>query len=121
MLVIQYVETCLPCYVNDHCNGDDELLLGVSVTPRMSAREVWQGLCDEWRNNGDKAPAEYTDSQFCTESLRIFTLDGFDKPFAPNLEVPDEDDDTHEWPQAWFRVSWGAPDESGRAEGGSDA
>jgi len=43
---LTHVDTCLSCYVQDHCNGDNELLLGVPVDRNTRAWQLRAALLD---------------------------------------------------------------------------
>ena len=110
---VSHVDTCLPDYVLDHCNGDDELLVGLSLG--TSAEEAADSIAEEC-GNSDKVPAELSHEAIreaaaatCAHvDLRYIDSDG-----NPCDEAP-EDRDSEE-PQAWFRVTWVESDDEPQA------
>lgn len=104
---VTHVDTCLSCYVQDHCNGSDELLLGVTVDGNTTYQQVRDALLDEWRTYGDKAPDEVTDELFEAAVDEQFSTADANAVFDKSLEVPDEDaEQDGESCMAWFRVTW---------------
>lgn len=103
---ISHIDTCLSCYVLDHCNGDDELLLGVPVSRGSRMFQVRQSLRDEIEALSTDKPGFSYDAAHAAvaEAFKgVHPLRAFDS----RLE-PDSDDETAETCYAWFRLSWDA-------------
>lgn len=107
-LSISHVDTCLPCYVQDHCNGDDEMLLGVPVDSSSRNHQVRDSLIDEVRNYGDKLPDSITDNEVKAAIIDLFKQA---HPFGVFERGLDKADDSGESAYAWFRFTWESADE----------
>lgn len=103
VLIVSHVDTCLPCYVLDHCNGDDEALFGVPVSGSDRLYHVKRALKDEVRATGDKIPERYSDADVNAAIDEVFR--GFNpfKVFDSSLETANE---YGESVYAWFRITW---------------
>jgi hypothetical protein len=107
-LDITHVDTCLPCYVLDHCNGDDEQLIGVAVSRGSRVHHVRAELLNEILAYGDKVPEGITEADIvaavtdCLKGLH---------PFAAWDSSLNADDESGESCYAWFRLSWESDDE----------
>jgi hypothetical protein len=108
ILSIDHVDTCLPCYVLDHCNDDNEQLIGVAVSRGSRVHHVRAELLGEILAYGDKLPDTITESDIvaavadCLKGLH---------PFAAWDSSLDIDDESGESCYAWFRLSWESNDE----------
>lgn len=106
MFTIRHVDTCLPCYVLDHCNGETESLVGVPVDGATTYAELREALESEIRWSVDRPEG------IATADLRAALDDLFanvsnpQEPFDSSLEMPDEEDGAADSSLAWFRVSW---------------
>lgn len=101
---ITHVDTCLPCYVLDHCNGDNEQLFGVMVDGTTRIYHIREYLNNEILIAGDKLPEWITETMI-NEAIDELTkgvhhLSKFDK----SLEVSDYE--MGESCYAWFRATW---------------
>lgn len=107
---LTHVDTCLSCFVLDHMNGDNELLLGVYVDGETTCMQVKADLLSEINGAcGTKPGFDYDKAaQAVVEAFAAVDLDTI---FAPSLEVPSEDDDEGESCYAWFRLAWPAEEE----------
>lgn len=101
-LSIQHIDTCMPAYVQYHCNGEGELLVGVPVD---RSTRYWQLLEDitEQLHNAEKLPQSITqpmvDAAVAELRNRVHPLRCFD----PSLDKASED---AEFCYAWFRATW---------------
>lgn len=105
----RHIDTCLSCYVLDHCNGDHELLLGAYVTAESTMDDVKAELLSEI------GASDYDKPGFDYDAARAAIAEAFegmngDALFDSRLEPVDPDDDTAESCYAWFRLSWEAPE-----------
>jgi len=104
-LSISHVDTCLPCYVQDHCNGDSEMLLGVAVDRSSRNHQVRDSLIDEARNYGDKLPESISDDEVKAAIIDLFKRAHPFGTFERGLDRA-ADDDSGESAYAWFRFTW---------------
>lgn len=113
---VRHIDTCLSCYVTDHCNGDAELLIGVPVNGDTTYAEVREGLEREISALDLSGRLDDADLAPLYAAIRAAVLDEFSTvrdtaaPFDASLEVasPDDDESAGELCYAWFRVSWAA-------------
>lgn len=100
---IIHVDTCLPCYVLDHCNGDNEALVGVPVDRATRHWQLRESLEREIFDYCDKIPAD-KDEELKAAIAELFAgvhpLSTFDSSLEPAA------DDWEESCMAWFRVTW---------------
>lgn len=102
-----HVDTCLPCYLLDHMNGDNEMLLGVPVDGDSTFEMVRADLQAELGYSTiDKPGFDFYLAQIAIDSA--FLEHAGDDPFDPSLDVMSEADVEAdvEAPQAWFRIAW---------------
>lgn len=104
-LGIQHVDTCLSCYVLDHCNGDNEQLFGVAVDRNSRIWEVKAQLIAEIQVMGDKLPETITESDIYAAVKELFNGVHPLKVFE-HMDYSFSDDDHGEYAYAWFRASW---------------
>lgn len=104
-LSVRHVDTCLPCYVQDHCNGENEMLIGVPVDKASRMHTVRRDLAAEVRAYGDKLPAEFTDSDVESAIGDMFKGVHPLKAFDSSLDRASADD-MGESCYAWFRFTW---------------
>lgn len=103
-VTVRHIDTCLSCYVLDHCNGDNELLLGVSVDRGTRHYQLRAALLDEWHSNCDeRVPESVTDDVFRSAVLDCFSSAHPLATFDRGLDYSTEDSETC---FAWFKVSW---------------
>ncbi len=103
---LRHVDTCLPCYVQDHCNGDDECLVGVPVARRDRVWHVRQCLeFDVLRGASDSFPADMPDDVILAAIADAWRGAHPLKAWDRSLE-PDNSEDMGESCYAWFRFSW---------------
>lgn len=104
-LSVRHVDTCLPDYVSDHCNGDSEWLCGIPVDHTTRNGDVFRAVLDECRSYGDKLPDAITahDVRRAVE----YEFDGLDKraAFKSRPDKP-QGDGYGDSVYAWFRFSW---------------
>lgn len=105
------IDICTPDYVLDHCNGETECLIGVSVNPDTK----WETLLDDVMhevNQQEKIPEAVTDDMIkasiesdvmhASNAVGSMTASGvFD-----NHDEEDPDDYVGSECMAWFRISW---------------
>lgn len=108
-LTIRHVDTCLPSFVLDHCNGETEALVGVPVYGSTTYADLFEGLENEIRWNVDQ-PEGLTSEDLRNALNELFEcVADMSKPFDSSLDSP-EDHDDGETCFAWFRMSWGDSD-----------
>lgn len=109
---LRHIDTCLSGYVLDHCNGDNELLLGVPVDGASTHEDVRQNLLNEFRNDSSEKGAHISEEMFrAAVDEQFSTVPDMAAPFDSTLEAerdPDEEGPLYESETcyAWFRVSW---------------
>lgn len=112
-LTIRHVDTCLSCYVPDHCNGETETLVGVPVDGSTTYADLFEGLENEIRWNVDQ-PEGLTSEDLRAALDDLFAnVSDMSKPFDSSLEQPEASEDdggVGETCFAWFRMSWGDSD-----------
>lgn len=114
---IVHIDTCLPCYLQDHHNRDGELLLGVYVDGNSTVKDVLDGLDDEFRSiawdiASERAGYDDDKASAVLAKLRQDNADKLDALFDSSLEVPSEEEDGFsESCYAWFLLVWPIPDE----------
>jgi hypothetical protein len=103
---IRYIETCLPDYVQDHCNGKSETLLGIDVDASTEVWELESMLANAWRelDSFEDEPADL-DAAFTSTLADMFGAKD-NSLFMPDLAQAVEEDDADQSSVAWFRVSW---------------
>lgn len=112
-----HIDTCLPCYLNDHHNRDGELLLGVYVDGESTVKDVLDDLRSEFDQIGwdlahDRLGYDHDAASAALDRLIEETKDVWARDFDLSLPVPDEHPyDIDEWCQAWFLLTWDVPDE----------
>lgn len=77
---LSHMDTCLPDYLQDHCNGDHEMLLAVPVDGATTVEQVIDALADEFRSSSDERGAHITEDDFADILRRTF-----DGEFAPAI------------------------------------
>jgi hypothetical protein len=113
---IRHVDTCLSCYVLDHCNGEHELLIGVHVDSASTIADVKAAVLDEWRAGDDYGLSDPpSEAEFAEAVNEAFASADPAALFDSRLDPREEADDCSESCQAWFRLSW-EPLESGALE-----
>lgn len=101
---IQHIDTCLSCYVLDHCNGDNELLLGVYVSSASRVYDVKREAHEELeRSDCDKPGFDY-DAAHAAIDVAFAGVHPF-KTWDTMIES--DPDDVGESVYSWFRLSWG--------------
>lgn len=103
-LNVFHVDTCLPCFVQDHCNGETEALFGVPVDAASRNYMVRDELKKEIRNCGEKLPEAITESQVNAAVNDLFSRVNMLRPFDSSLEP--FTDEHAESCYAWFRLTW---------------
>lgn len=113
-LSISHIDTCLPCYLQDHHNREGEVLLQASVDGSTNYRQVHAALFDQWHNEAEvEIPEGYEVEQASAEIDAAFaralqeefsTVTKWDAVFDPSLEMgnPDDGDSVH----AYFLVTY---------------
>lgn len=104
MIELSHVDTCLPCYVLDHCNGSHEQLFGVSVDRSSRMYRVKADLLAEIRNFGDKIPESISEAEIESAVNALFA--GIHPFTAFDCSLESVDDNTDEYCYAWFRATW---------------
>jgi hypothetical protein len=102
---VRHVDTCLPCYVLDHCNGDDECLLGVPVSRADRVHHVKAALISEARQTFDTFPDDLPESAI--ESAIVEAWEGAHplKAWDRSLDR-DTGAEDGESVYSYFRFSW---------------
>jgi hypothetical protein len=99
------VDTCLSCYVLDHCNGEDEMLVGVPVDRSTRYYQLKLELESEVAAYGDKLPDEIPERQVRDAIGECFAgahpLATFDSSLDSAAAYEDG-----ESVYAWFRFTW---------------
>ena len=103
---LQHIDTCLPCYLLNHCNGETEELVGVYVDSGTRYHEVKTALLEELSSHCDKI-AESGQEQAARGAIEsafkgVHPFKVFDRMLPSRAECSD----AIEAPQAWFRFSW---------------
>lgn len=107
---LQHIDTCLPCYLQDHHNRDGELLLGVYVDKGTRLYSVKDELNSEisqlWRD--DMPDSEEFSNAVDRAVNEAFAgcnmLKCFDKSLESRTNCEDLGGD--EYVQAWFLLTW---------------
>lgn len=109
-LSIHHVGTCLPCFVLDHCNGDDEALIGIPVDGSTTSVDLKNSVIADLWLQCDKLPERYDRAAIFAAADDCFaSVRDPSKPFDSSLENPDTAEEVFgESVFAWFRVSWEA-------------
>lgn len=114
-----HIDTCLPCYLQDHHNRDGELLLGVPVDGDTTGQEVKEALLDEfqqiaWDMRGESPGYDHDKAQAAIiEWFADVHPAKMPRPFDPSLDVLDSDEaESCESVYAYFLITWDVPDES---------
>ena len=97
-----HVDTCLPCYVLDHCNGEDEMLVGVPVDRSTRHWQLRRDLEAEVFAYGDEIPEAVTDAQVSAAIAECFAGAHPLGTFNSSLGAGDDDEPCY----AWFRFTW---------------
>jgi hypothetical protein len=105
------VDVCLSSFLTDHCNSDNEILIGAYVDGSTPLAEVQSQLLSELNDSGfDRRPN--MDADKAAEAVKALFAghDDMSRPFDASLEVLDEEEAEtmggDEMCQAWVRVSW---------------
>ena len=108
-LEVTHLDTCLPCYLTDHCNGFGETLLSVPVDGSTTYGEVLDAL----RAEADLAsvPDDVGTRALHSAIMECFADAKMADKFDSSIEEPSEDDDeSGDSCHAYFRVSWSYAD-----------
>jgi hypothetical protein len=103
-LSLTHVDTCLACYLTDHCNGDDEVLFGVEVWRETTHGELKEGLIGEFLGSCDERLDDVAEEAFRAVVEAEFSGCDLTKPFDPSLDPLTEEDDGGDPCVAWFRL-----------------
>lgn len=110
----QHINTCPPCYLNDHHNRDGELLIGVFVDGNATESDVlWEVIRELQEVRGDireesALPGfDYDAAKASVKTLFLLRGGAFDltDTFDATLVEPDHENDP-EPVQAWFLFTW---------------
>lgn len=103
-LCVTHIDTCLPCYLNDHYNRDGEVLIGIGVYgPSTTNAEVKDNLITE-ATLCEAIPGHFTEDAIIAAINEEFGgAADVDEPWDDMLELLDEGDEP---PQAWFLFQW---------------
>jgi len=112
-MYIRLIDTCLASYVLDHCNGPNELLIGIPVWRESCNVDVKNdllcGIRDSEFEPEDKPGFDDDAAKAAVESY--FAEADPAAPWPPSIHVEaSNDDDDGEAPCSWFRLSWAAPE-----------
>jgi len=106
-LTIEYIDTCLPCYLADHHNREGEYLIAIACSEEgLSKAELLEDLLSEF--NSEDCPEAITDSQIqhaAEECLAQCEDSGAAQitSFDPGPEGADFEGDI---PYAYFVARW---------------
>lgn len=103
-MIFHHIDTCLPCFVQNHCNGDSEQLIGVPVDSSTRYHHVKADLISEISSYDCKIPEGRTGEGIAAVNeyfAGIHPLKTFDRSLDRR-----SDDDTGESCYAWFRLTW---------------
>lgn len=113
MISARFIEICTSDYVLDHCNGDDECLIGVSLAADMKESDILDSATDE-AGMHDKIPAGITCANIRTAlespcSAVSQTLAGMVAcgHFDEDSDAPYADIEA----LAWIRITWSVVEE----------
>lgn len=113
---VVHIDTCLPCYLQDHHNRDGELLLGVPVDGRHLVEDVLDALESEFHaiayDLGEyRAGYDHDKARKALQDHRDDNEERLGRVFDLSLEIPNEDDDEDgESVVAYFLITWDVPD-----------
>lgn len=115
-MTLRHVDTCLGCYLLDHHNRPGELLLGVPVDGATTLTEVRTQL--ESEISAACIDGFDYDAARAAVAEQWSTVADASVPFDASLDSDEADDDmtdsgiddAGESCQAWFVLSWDAPD-----------
>ena len=115
-----HIDTCLPCYLGNHHNGDNELLLGVPVDGSDSVSDVMDYLNEEfhaiaYQMGETKRGYDHDKALAALKALFDEVRPNAAKTFDASLEIPSEGEDMDETVQAYFLLTWQVPEEGGDA------
>jgi hypothetical protein len=116
-----HVDTCLPDYVLDHCNGDDECLLGVYVDGNTTYEQLKAGLREELDSSDWGIPDEAWDAVDVALEDLFRPVDSMSTAFDNRLETRSDDDCGLPSCYAWFRLSWEQNDDDDDDDDGGEA
>ncbi|AEI71124.1 hypothetical protein [EBPR siphovirus 5] len=107
-VTMRHVDTCLPCYVQDHCNGESECLVGVPVSRADRVWHVRQCLeFDVSRGASDSFPEDMLDSEIQAAIADAWRGAHPLKAWDRTLErATAESDEMGESCYSWFRFEW---------------
>lgn len=99
-----HVDTCLPCYLADHCNRSEDMLLQAEVNGTTSYQEVMDELLSQL--HGTMVEDETFDYDQAELAIReeFSNVLNMATPFDDSLES--DDDDSEDSCYAWFVLSW---------------
>lgn len=103
---LTHIDTCLPCYLLDHCNRDNEMLLGVAVSGNTTNEEVKEALLQELHARDFHVEVEYDACRKAIEE-EFYPPESMGRLFDSTLDTPMQGD-TDEHVYAYFRLSWEA-------------
>jgi hypothetical protein len=103
---LHHVDTCLPCFVLDHCNGANEELVGVYVDSGTRYYAVKAALLETLASHCDKIAA-VGQEQAARDAIEqafegVHPFEVFDRGLPSRAECEEALDAL----QAWFRFSW---------------
>ena len=106
---LSHVDTCLPCYLQDHHNRPGEVLLASSAHGDTRRKDVKAQLLNDM--NSQEMPDGF-DYDAATAAIEAwFDVDSDDALFDNFLEAPGEDDDDGEYCYAYFVLSYHVADD----------
>lgn len=98
--ILQYIDTCMPCYLQDHHNRPSELLLGVPVDNTTTYTTLYDDLLTEFASFAH----DLNDTAFRNALDNCFAdVADMDILFDPTLEPLAEDDEPC---YAWFLITF---------------
>lgn len=103
-LTVCHIDTCHPCYLQDHHQRAGEHLIGVSVDGTTTYATLLEELTAEM-NGTDGLPDDVTEEDV-TRAVEEMAEDVTDRSEAFDSFLEEDEEDDGEGPQAWFLVTW---------------
>jgi hypothetical protein len=127
---LTHTDTCLSCYVLDHMNGDNEMLLSASVDGDSTYADVKSELLLNLNESSEEKPGFDYDKATAAiaywfegvEPTKLFDVSlesapkeadyGSDDLFEDAQNAYDEASEASESCYAWFRLAWPAQEDA---------
>lgn len=102
-LNVEHVDTCLPCYVLDHCNREGECLVGVPIDGSTTYAQARESLIEEATIYEAYLPEDMPDQVIIDAINEHFKSAEPKAVIDPNIGPHIEGEDCV---CLWFRFSW---------------